>query len=64
MMRVLVISSCTGEKVVDSDRQLTAEDFQKGHAHVAKREKEVKELLGLLQLIQLLQMLLLLLQLL
>ena len=44
-MRVLIITSCTGEKAVDSDRQLTAEDFQKGHAHVAKREKELKELL-------------------
>jgi hypothetical protein len=44
-MKILVITSCTGEKVVDSDRQLTAEDFQKGHAHVVKREKGLKDLL-------------------
>jgi hypothetical protein len=44
-MKFLIITSCTGEKVVDSDRQLTVEDFHKGKAHVAKREKELKELL-------------------
>ena len=44
-MKILVITSCTGEKIVDSDRQLTAEDFQKGAAHIAKREKELKDLL-------------------
>ena len=44
-MRIVIITSCTGEKVVDSDRQLNAEDFQKGKAHVAKREKELKDLL-------------------
>jgi len=44
-MKILIITSCTGEKVVDSDRQLTSEDFQKGHPHVAKREKELKKFL-------------------
>jgi hypothetical protein len=44
-MKLLIITSCTGEKVVDSDRQLTAEDFRQGKAHVSKREKELKELL-------------------
>ena len=44
-MKILIITSCTGEKVVDSDRQLIAEDFQKGKAHVAKRENELKDLL-------------------
>jgi len=44
-MKILIITSCTGEKVVDSDQHLTAEDFQKGKAHVAKREKELKDLL-------------------
>ena len=44
-MKILIITSCTGEKVVDSDRQLIAGDFQKGKAHVAKREKELKDLL-------------------
>ena len=44
-MRILIITSCTGEKVVGSDRQLTAEDFKMGKTHVTKREKELKDLL-------------------
>jgi hypothetical protein len=42
-MTHLIITSCTGEKVVESDRQLTREDFAKGAAHVAEREKELKD---------------------
>ena len=42
-MTRLIITSCTGEKVVESDRQLTREDFAKGAAHVAEREKELKD---------------------
>jgi len=44
-MKFLIITSCTGEKVVGSDRQLTREDFALGPQHVAKREKELKDLL-------------------
>lgn len=44
-MRILIITSCTGEKVVGSDRQLTAEDFKMGKTHLTKREKELKDLL-------------------
>jgi queuine/archaeosine tRNA-ribosyltransferase len=42
-MTHLIITSCTGEKVVESDRQLTREDFARGAAHVAEREKELKD---------------------
>ena len=42
-MTHLIITSCTGVKVVESDRQLTREDFAKGAAHVAEREKELKD---------------------
>jgi hypothetical protein len=42
-MTHLIITSCTGEKVVESDRQLTREDFAKGPAYVAEREKELKD---------------------
>jgi len=44
-MRILIITSCTGEKVVGSDRQLTAEDFKMGKTHVTNREKKLKDLL-------------------
>lgn len=44
-MNILIITSCTGEKIVGSDRQLTREDFALGEKHVAKREKELKDLL-------------------
>ena len=40
-MRVLVISSCTGEKAVETDQQLVWDDFKSGRAHVATREKEL-----------------------
>jgi hypothetical protein len=40
-MTPLIITSCTGEKVVESDRQLTREDFAKGAAHVANRETQL-----------------------
>jgi len=44
-MRISVITSCTGEKVVESERQLVLEDFAKGTEHVAKRELELQDLL-------------------
>src|SRR5919197_141690 len=44
-MRLLVLTSCTGRKAVRHGRALTARDFQKGLAHVARRERELADLL-------------------
>jgi hypothetical protein len=44
-MRVLVVTSCTGEKVVTHDDALTLADFEKGAKHVAHRERELATLL-------------------
>lgn len=44
-MKILVITSCTGEKSVDSPDRLTLADFQKGQAHVATRESGLAELM-------------------
>jgi hypothetical protein len=43
-VRVVIITSCTGEKVVHHERALTLEDFQKGAAHIAAREDELANL--------------------
>jgi hypothetical protein len=40
-MRILVITTCTGEKAVTHDWALVLEDFQKGGEHLAAREKEL-----------------------
>ncbi len=37
-MRIIVITSCTGAKVVGSDEALTLGDFAMGREHVAERE--------------------------
>lgn len=42
-MKVVVITSCTGEKVVSHSRQLTLADFQAGPEHVRMREAELAE---------------------
>jgi len=44
-LKILVITSCTGEKVVESPAGLTLADFQRGLEHVAARELEVGELM-------------------
>ena len=44
-MKILVITSCTGEKAVESPAGLTLADFQRGLEHVAARELEVGELM-------------------
>jgi hypothetical protein len=41
-MKFLIITSCTGEKASSPDNQLTLEDFERGGAHLEKREKELK----------------------
>jgi hypothetical protein len=42
-MRILVITSCTGEKAVSSPTQLTLDDFRKGLIHVHARESALSE---------------------
>src|SRR5262245_60224708 len=42
LTRVLVLSSCTSQKVSAPKRQLTIEDFAKGGRHLKKRERELK----------------------
>jgi len=42
-MRILTITSCTGEKVSSPANQLTLDDFAQGGAHLKKREKELKD---------------------
>ena len=42
-MRILTITSCTGEKVSSPANQLTLDDFVRGGAHLKKREKELKD---------------------
>lgn len=44
-MKVLVITSCTGEKAVGSDRELTLQDFRQGTEHVKAREGELQDVL-------------------
>lgn len=44
MMRILIITSCTGEKTVTHDRALTLDDFTRGGEHLAKRERELAKL--------------------
>lgn len=44
-MRLLIITSCTGEKSVTHERALTLEDFRKGPEHVARRERALQDLL-------------------
>src|SRR5687768_7001072 len=44
-MRVLIITSCTGEKRGSDERQLTISVFRRGHEHVADRERSLTELL-------------------
>ena len=44
-MKILVITSCTGEKAVDSPDRLTLADFRQGHAHVDEREAALATLL-------------------
>lgn len=41
-MKILIVTSCTGEKAVEAARELELEDFRQGPAHVREREKELK----------------------
>jgi hypothetical protein len=42
-VRVVVISSCTGEKAVTSPEALTLADFGRGQNHVAEREADLRD---------------------
>jgi hypothetical protein len=44
-MRVLVLTSCTGEKAVRHEKALTLKDFEQGPAHISARESELSHLL-------------------
>lgn len=46
VMRVLIITSCTGEKSVDHDQRLTLADFAQGSSHIADRHLALKDLLS------------------
>jgi hypothetical protein len=43
--RILIISSCTGEKSITSNKHLTQSDFEKGKAHLKKKEQALGEYL-------------------
>ena len=40
-MRILIVTSCTGEKATESAEQLTLEDFRKGQAHIGQCEAKL-----------------------
>lgn len=42
-MRILVVSSCTGDKARQTEGQLTIADFEKGREHVQQREQSLRE---------------------
>lgn len=44
-VRILVVTSCTGQKAVDHEHRLTLADFALGPDHVAQREAELRSLL-------------------
>lgn len=46
-MRIVIITSCTGKKVVHHDSGLTIHDFRAGPTHIAQREREIAEFLTL-----------------
>jgi hypothetical protein len=42
-MRILIITSCTGEKSVDHVHRLTITDFAQGQHHIAHRHEELRD---------------------
>jgi hypothetical protein len=44
-MRIVIVTTCTGEKAVGHGRALTLRDFRRGPQHVALRERELAGLL-------------------
>jgi hypothetical protein len=39
-MKIKIITSCTGEKALSMENQLTKADFQAGRATIARQEQE------------------------
>ena len=50
-MKILIISSCTGEKAIKHERQLNLDDFQSGWNVVESREKELTSILRTAELL-------------
>lgn len=44
-MKLLIVTSCTGQKTLESPRALTCEDFAQGADHIQMRERELADLL-------------------
>lgn len=44
-MRIVIITSCTGQKAVGSPNSLTSDDFRRGQQHVRMREEELAHLM-------------------
>lgn len=44
-MKITIITSCTGDKSVQHERQITLEDFKQGEHHVRAREQELASVL-------------------
>jgi hypothetical protein len=44
-MKILIVTSCTGEKATESPEQLTLDDFRKGKSHVAMCEAKLESLM-------------------
>ena len=44
-MKIVVITSCTGNKAVSHDRQITLDEFKQGEAVIQEREAELADLL-------------------
>ena len=42
-MRILILTSCTGNKKSKPKNQLTIEDFRAGNEHLKNRTKELQE---------------------
>ena len=42
-MRILVVTSCTGQKSVEHSQALTMQDFEKGAEHVGDREQSLAQ---------------------
>jgi Queuine tRNA-ribosyltransferase len=43
ILKILIITSCTGEKVVSDPKQITLKDFRKGRDQIRSREAALKE---------------------
>ena len=42
---ILIITSCTGEKAIEHENELTMDDLRRGSAHIAQREAELADVM-------------------